>query len=154
MIRLFMFGMLLLGGIACNQTKNVVVQPVSKETIVKTDNEPIKVDVDSGMKMGENWQLVRAHCTACHSGYHFLKQTGNRYTWSDMIDWMQKTQGLWQFDKETEEKIMNYLVTYYAPNKQSRRAAIPLSLMPKNPYAPKVEFVKAVKPLPTQPTSN
>ena len=49
---------------------------------------------------------------------------------------MQEKQNLWQFEPETEKKIISYLAENYPPQADRRRAAIPPDLMPPNPYAP------------------
>jgi hypothetical protein len=48
---------------------------------------------------------------------------------------MQAKQNLWQFDADTEGKIIAYLAQNYPPQSDRRRAAIPPDLMPPNPYA-------------------
>lgn len=92
------------------------------------------IDPVSGMKMAENWRLVQVNCTGCHSAQQFTRQRGTRRTWQEMIRWMQASQGLWELDKETEEKILTYLATHYGPGKEWRRAPLPGNLLPKNPY--------------------
>jgi hypothetical protein len=42
---------------------------------------------------------------------------------------MQEKQGLWQLG-ENEDKILDYLSTYYGPKKSFRRAPLPVELMP------------------------
>jgi hypothetical protein len=53
-----------------------------------------------------------------------------------MIRWMQKKQNLWEFDPETEKKIVGYLAENYPPQEDRRRAPVPPDLMPPNPYPP------------------
>lgn len=92
------------------------------------------VDPVTGMKIAENWKLVRYHCTQCHSAKQFLRQRGNRRTWASIIEWMQMKQGLWSFDPATEDKLLTYLSENYPPSETYRRAPIPATLMPPNPY--------------------
>lgn len=92
------------------------------------------LDPVTGMKMAENWELVRAHCTVCHSPQQYLRQKGTQSTWSDTIDWMQKSGGLWPIDPESRAKIVTYLAENYGPDEAFRRAPIPGNLMPHNPY--------------------
>lgn len=87
-------------------------------------------DLASGLIIDENWELVKAHCTVCHSAALVTQQRGSRETWTSLIRWMQNTQGLWQFDAETETNILNYLETNYAPSTAYRRAPLDPSLMP------------------------
>lgn len=92
------------------------------------------LDPLSGMKLADNWELVRTHCTVCHSPQQYLRQKGTQSTWSDTIDWMQKSGGLWPLDTDTRSKIITYLAENYGPDQAFRRAPIPGNLLPKNPY--------------------
>ena len=89
----------------------------------------------TGLKMSEDWELVRANCTGCHSSRLITQQRGTAQQWLTMIRWMQKKQNLWQFDADTEDRIIAYLAKNYPPDAARRRAAIPRELMPPNPYA-------------------
>jgi cytochrome c5 len=93
------------------------------------------VDPVTGLKMAENWEIVRANCTACHSAKLVTQQRGTAQQWLTMIRWMQAKQNLWQFDPVTEEKIIGYLADNYPPSQSQRRAALSPDLMPPNPYA-------------------
>ncbi len=95
-----------------------------------------ELDALSGLKMAGDWELVRNNCIACHSGRLITQQRGSAEQWLDMIRWMQKKQNLWQFDADTESRIVAYLAEHYPPEDQRRRRAIPSHLMPPNPYAP------------------
>ena len=95
-----------------------------------------ELDAFSGLKMAGDWELVRNNCVACHSPKLITQQRGSAAQWLSMIRWMQKKQNLWQFDSDTESRIIAYLAEYYPPAKERRRAAIPRDLMPPNPYAP------------------
>jgi len=96
----------------------------------------IELDPLTGLKMAGDWEVVRNNCIACHSTRLITQQSGSASQWLDMIRWMQKKQNLWQFDPETEQKIVGYLAEYYPPQADRRRAPIPPALMPPNPYAP------------------
>ena len=61
---------------------------------------------------------------------------GVKGQWLQMIRWMQAKQNLWQFDPDTENRIVTYLAENYPPQDDRRRMAIPPRLMPPNPYAP------------------
>jgi hypothetical protein len=100
-----------------------------------------EVDSMTGFRMTGDWELVRANCVACHSAKLVTQQRGNATQWLAMIRWMQKKQNLWQFDPEVEKKIVTYLAENYPPQADRRRAAIPLSQMPPNPYAPETKPV-------------
>lgn len=96
----------------------------------------VEVDTLTGLKMAGDWEIVRNNCIACHSPKLITQQSGTAAQWLNMIRWMQKKQNLWQFDPETEKKIIGYLAENYPPQADRRRAAIPPDLMPPNPYAP------------------
>lgn len=95
-----------------------------------------ELDKLTGLKMAGDWELVRNNCIACHSPKLITQQSGTEAQWLSMIRWMQEKQNLWQFDPETESRIIAYLAEYYPPQADRRRAAIPPDLMPPNPYAP------------------
>ena len=99
--------------------------------------ESREVDPDSGLVIDEHWELVKAHCSACHSPRLVTQNRGSRQNWLDMIRWMQETQGLWQFDAATETAILDYLEKNLAPSALHRRAPLPDALMPANPYREK-----------------
>jgi hypothetical protein len=88
----------------------------------------------TGLKMTGDWELVRNNCVACHSLKLVTQQRGSAAQWLAIIRWMQEKQNLWQFDPDTEDKIVAYLAENYPPQADQRRAAIPPDLMPPNPY--------------------
>jgi|TARA_B110000495_G_C22856670_1_gene499533 cytochrome c5 len=89
--------------------------------VISTSASSAEIDPDSGLTVADGWETVRANCTACHSAKFITFQRGDRDTWESMIRWMQKTQGLWLFDKKTEDTILSYLAANYPPGKSSRR---------------------------------
>lgn len=97
--------------------------------------EAVELDAYTGLKMSDDWELVRNNCIACHSARLITQQSGSEAQWLNMIRWMQAKQNLWQFDPVTEGKIIAYLASNYPPQADRRRAAIPPDLMPPNPYA-------------------
>jgi hypothetical protein len=101
--------------------------------------QEVEIDSLTGLKMNENWELVRNNCIACHSLKLVTQQRGTATQWLAIIRWMQDKQNLWQFDPDTESKIINYLAETYPPREDQRRAAVPPQLMPPNPYAAETE---------------
>jgi mono/diheme cytochrome c family protein len=95
-----------------------------------------ELDPVTGLKMTGDWEVVRNNCVACHSAKLITQQSGSQSHWLGLIRWMQEKQNLWQFEPDTEKKIIAYLAENYPPREQSRRAAIRRDLMPPNPYAP------------------
>lgn len=95
-----------------------------------------ELDAFTGLKMTGDWELARNNCIACHSAKLITQQRGSKGQWLKLIRWMQAEQNLWQFDPDTETRIITYLADNYPPQAERRRAAIPQELMPPNPYAP------------------
>jgi hypothetical protein len=93
-----------------------------------------EIDTATGLIKAQGWDTVRNNCIACHSTKLITQNHGSRNRWEAIIEWMQVTQGLQQFDVETQDTILTYLATYYGPKKDARRALLDPHLMPKNPY--------------------
>jgi len=81
------------------------------------------IDMMSGLIAEGEYEIVRAACTACHSGKLVTQNRATAEGWTQMIRWMQETQNLWDLG-EQEAIIVNYLATYYAPDEQGRRAPL------------------------------
>ncbi len=79
------------------------------------------IDVASGMVYDENFKVVKATCTSCHSSKLIIQNRATREGWKDMIKWMQETQGLPELGT-LEPKVLDYLSAHYAPEKTGRRA--------------------------------
>ena len=93
------------------------------------------IDPQTGLKVNGDWELVRNNCIACHSTKLITQQQGSAAHWLSLIRWMQAKQNLWQFDQDTENRIIGYLAENYPPIADRRRAPIPPDLMPPNPYS-------------------
>lgn len=104
------------------------------------DTDPL-----TGLIMTDDWDLVRNNCTACHSAKLITQQRGSEAQWLGLIRWMQATQNLWQFEPDTENRIIAYLAGNYPPSAKRRRAAIPPDLMPPNPFAAESTTTQADK---------
>lgn len=81
------------------------------------------------LKAGAGSEIVSQTCIPCHSLKLVTQNRADREGWLSMIRWMQEKQGLWQLGKN-EDKILDYLSTYYGPTKSFRRAPLPVELMP------------------------
>ena len=55
-------------------------------------------DLNTGLLIAPGWELVRMHCGACHSYRLVTAQRADKEGWRSMIQWMQETQNLWEFD--------------------------------------------------------
>lgn len=107
-------------------------------TVISPAAEPSKavpLDPATGMKMTGDWEIVRNHCVICHSPRTFLQTRGTESNWTSVLEWMQTKGGLWKLDPKVEKTIIRYLADNYGPSEQFRRAPIPATLMPINPYA-------------------
>jgi len=74
--------------------------------------------------------LVRGHCSACHSLAVVAAQRGDKAFWRETIRSMQRTQNLWTIPKAHEEAILEYLSTRYADDQWGRRPHLAQGLLP------------------------
>ena len=120
---------------ACSKEESV---PEPMQTGVSQPEQPIAapvLDPATGLIVAQDWELVRANCTPCHSAKLVTQQRGTAEQWLTMIRWMQAKQNLWPFDEKTESRIIAYLADNYPPDAARRRAPISPALMPPNPYS-------------------
>lgn len=89
------------------------------------------VDPQSGLVKAEGFNLVLAHCSACHSTSLITQNAMSRERWLETIRWMQNTQKLWPLG-EAEPLILDYLSAWYGPKKSARRAPLAPHLLPAN----------------------
>ncbi|WP_116106427.1 hypothetical protein [Lewinella sp. IMCC34191] len=89
-----------------------------------TDAKPSRIvdglDMDTGLVAEGEYLLVKGNCIACHSAKLVTQNRATREGWSQMLDWMQEKQGLWDLGPH-REPILDYLATYYAPEESGRR---------------------------------
>jgi hypothetical protein len=81
---------------------------------VRLDTTKKALDPATGLAIDEGLDMVRAHCTACHSSKLITQFGGTRDVWIEKIRWMQRTQNLWDLG-ESEPIILDYLVKNYGP---------------------------------------
>lgn len=84
---------------------------------------------ENGLVKAEGYQLVKAHCSACHSPSLIVQNHMRRERWIETIRWMQATQKLWPLG-DAEPAILDYLETWYGPKTQYRRPPLQEALMP------------------------
>jgi len=72
-------------------------------------------DPETGLIKAPGFETVKNNCTVCHSARTFTGRGYTRKVWLEQIRWMQDSQGLWEFDAETEKTILDYLETHYPP---------------------------------------
>ena len=112
------------------RTITVLALAMSGLTTGVAASTELPTDPATGLIMDENWQIVAAHCGACHSTRLVTQNRGSRDTWLHMIRWMQDSQGLWPFNEPTENMLLDYLEKNYGPVAASRRQPLPAELMP------------------------
>ncbi len=80
--------------------------------------------------MAPGWELVAAHCGACHSHALVTAQRGDAEFWRSVIRWMQKTQNLWSIPEPQESELIEYLAENYNETDWGRRPPLSASLLP------------------------
>lgn len=78
------------------------------------------IDSLTGLVIAPNLMYVKAHCTSCHSAKMITMNRFTRDGWKEKIQWMQKTQNLWDLG-EAEPLVLDYLEKNYAPGPQQAR---------------------------------
>ena len=99
----------------------VSTAPQASVTVDDIDRVVDGIHVETGLIYAEGFDLVRATCTACHSAQLVTQNRATKDGWTQMIRWMQETQGLWDLG-DNESSIVNYLATNYGPQEVGRRA--------------------------------
>jgi hypothetical protein len=87
-----------------------------------------ETDQRTGLIIAPGWQLVSAHCGACHSHQLVTSQRGDAEFWLNTIRWMQRTQNLWALPADQEPQIIAYLAEHYSESTWGRRPPLSPSL--------------------------
>jgi hypothetical protein len=87
-------------------------------------------DPATGLVIAPGWELVRAHCGACHSYRLVTAQRGDEQFWLTTIRWMQRTQKLWPIEAAQEATLVAYLGEHYNETEWGRRPALDPDLLP------------------------
>ena len=96
-----------------------------------------EIDPETGLAVAPNYPIVKAHCTACHSGRLIAQNRGDREHWVSLIRWMQETQNLWGLPPAVETAVLDYLSSNYGPrNRRVRRRNLDPALLPPPEPAP------------------
>ena len=93
-------------------------EPSNDEIQLVTDNSDTVVH---DFVLDEGVEIVINNCTGCHSSKLVTQNRASREGWKATIQWMQKTQNLWELG-DNEEIILDYLSKHYAPEEKGRRA--------------------------------
>ena len=89
-----------------------------------------ETDQRTGLIIAPGWELVSAHCGACHSHQLVTSQRGDAEFWLNTIRWMQRTQNLWELPADQEPQIIGYLAEHYSESEWGRRPPLSASLLP------------------------
>lgn len=79
------------------------------------------------------WEIAARHCGACHSYRLVTAQRGDARFWTDVIRWMQRTQGLWEIEAAEETALVAYLADAYGEEAWGRRPPLSPRLLPPAP---------------------
>jgi len=79
---------------------------------IRLDTTKKQLDPTTGLVIDNGLDMVRAHCTGCHSSKLVTQYGASREGWLDKIRWMQRTQNLWDLG-EAEPVILDYLAKHY-----------------------------------------
>lgn len=118
--------MLLVTVLILRHNPELILSTKEEKALKPMDTDRLAEEIKDGVHQptgfldGEGLQLVITNCTGCHSSKLVTQNRATRDGWMATIRWMQATQGLWDLG-ENEEQIVDYLSTYYAPEKEGRR---------------------------------
>jgi hypothetical protein len=84
--------------------------------------DTLKKDAETGLVIDENFYMVKAQCTGCHSSKLISANHFTRDGWKQKIRWMQAKHNLWELG-DTEKQVLDYLEKYYGPTQVSARRA-------------------------------
>ena len=98
----------------------VFASPVFAQKAVTSGNT-YDIDKESGLIIDKGWEIVEGNCAVCHGMELVTIQRADRATWLELIRWMQDGQGLWEFDPDTENEMLDYLAKHYAPVYETRK---------------------------------
>ncbi len=132
MEKIVFLGMMLVAGVSLQQISPFGRSESVGLAAVPVDNrhngiDTLKLDRETNLVIDERLNLVKAHCTACHSTKLITQSQLTRDGWRQKIRWMQRTQKLWDLG-ESEPIVLDYLTKYYGPSDRAfdgRRLPLP-----------------------------
>jgi len=105
--------------------KNKLTQEQIEARMIAVDQDDDRVEngihIATGLVYTDDFDLIRGMCTSCHSAKLITQNRATKEGWTEMIRWMQETQGLWDLGSN-EKIIVDYLAEHYAPDDIGRRA--------------------------------
>lgn len=113
--------LLFIGFVSMTALRPVAVSTETAGLEMRLDTTKKQLDPTTGFIIADGLDMVRAHCTGCHSSKLVTQYGASRDGWLDKIRWMQRTQNLWDLG-EAEPVILDYLAKHYpATEKFDRR---------------------------------
>jgi len=85
-------------------------------------------DRTSGFISAPGFEIVKTNCIGRHFAKLIVQSKQDKEGWKGTIRWMQREQGLWQFDEKTEQIILDYLSTNYSPESPTSPKRAPLEI--------------------------
>lgn len=101
---------------------------------VADEVESPAIDSESGLKIDaeENWKLVKAHCSSCHSGRLLAQHSMSREDWQKNIRRMQSDENLWDLG-DAEAAVLDYLSDIYGTNENESTQRVRRPLLNQDP---------------------
>lgn len=103
---------LFVGWVAMAALRPMATSSETSLTEIRLDTAKVRIDSLTGFVIDDGFDMVRAHCTACHSPKLVTQFGASREGWLEKIRWMQHTQNLWDLG-EAEPVILDYLAKNY-----------------------------------------
>ena len=91
---------------------------LASETVVTDDQGRSEVIYDVGiLHPAPGAQITYDYCSGCHSEMIIAQQGQTRDGWDDILVWMVEDMGMGEIDNEDRNMILDYLATYYNPDR-------------------------------------
>lgn len=104
--------LLFIGFVSMTALRPVAVPSETPGLEMPLDTTKKQLDPTTGFVIDDGLDMVRAHCTGCHSSKLVTQYGASREGWLEKIRWMQRTQNLWDLG-EAEPVILDYLAKHY-----------------------------------------
>lgn len=73
-----------------------------------------EIDPTTDLIVDEGLDKVKENCTICHTGRFIVVNGGDKKFWKAKMRTMQTAYGLWDIDKKSQERMLNYLAKNYS----------------------------------------
>lgn len=97
---------------------SLYVTPLWAEIEVTDDQGRTEIIYDVGvLHAAPGAQITYDYCSGCHSEMIIAQQGQTRDGWDDILVWMVEEMGMGEIDEEDRDQILDYLGTYYNPDR-------------------------------------